>query len=56
MRVALEELLEQPPSRGHVEMLGLAGPEDILEQGEALDAHFQAVARQELLESTHEHG
>ncbi len=43
------------PSRRDVEVLALARPEDVLEQGETVDAHLVAVAAEEALEAAHEH-
>ena len=52
----LEEEFEQPPAGGDVQVLFLTGPEDVLEQGEAVQPHLQPVAAEEPLEAAHEHG
>ena len=38
------------------EVLGLARPEDVLEEGETVDPHLVPVAAQEPFEAAHEHG
>ena len=40
---------------GDVEVLVLARPEDVLEQGEAVEPHLQPVSAEKPLEAVHEH-
>ena len=56
LHIGLKEGVEENAPGRHVEVLRFSGPEDILEQGEAVDAHFQAALSQEPLETAHEHG
>jgi hypothetical protein len=54
--VLLEEEVEELAAGGDVQVLGFAGPEDVLEEGESLDPHLQPVSAEEPLEAAHEHG
>ncbi len=51
----VEKCLEKRPARGLVDRIGLARTIDILEQGEPGNAHFQTLASDKTLETSHEH-
>ncbi len=54
LRVALKKSVEQLPAILDVEVGGFARSVDILEQGEAVDPHFQSVSPDELFEPANE--
>jgi hypothetical protein len=56
VRSMIKELVEQGLAGLEVEMLDVAGPVQVLEQGEAVDPHLVAVTDHEALEAAHEAG
>src|SRR5690349_3970616 len=54
--VSQEELVEERPPGGDIQVFAIARLEYVLEQGEAVDSHLESSNAQEPLEPMHEHG